>query len=281
LLPRSGFFRYDFHLAKIKGKRSTNVSARWEESFRKWRSVAIWYVYPKVQIVQSSKYISGYNGRNEINGIARDSLSRRTDLSGPTVTGVIDNRVNGASKNPLSGFVIQDGCIPEPFNPVINMMLLMQTIKSHALSILVSPRRGAFEVLASMKSFLLGPYAIGGALQRTSTYLIMSHDSNEITLTLKDGQIHLRAPKEGRSGRFQLITGLLKELFIFTGAKMGFSYFYGKTDSQYLRETTNQPSRSTSGGSHGSSSRWGQYEWRWYGIRRCYKSSRRGVYRLW
>ncbi|CEJ56572.1 hypothetical protein PMG11_02774 [Penicillium brasilianum] len=174
----------------------------------------------------------GYNGSAEINGIARKHSSQASDLPGPTVTGVIDNRISGTSKNPLSGFVIQDGCIPEPLNPVINLMLTVQTIKSQALSFLSSPRCGAMEVLATVKSFLLGPYASGGALQRTSTYLIMSHDSNEMTLTLKDGQPHLRAPKEGRSKHFKWMKGLLEELFILTGAKMGYSYFYGRNQEE-------------------------------------------------
>ncbi|KAF3387489.1 hypothetical protein F1880_001180 [Penicillium rolfsii] len=174
----------------------------------------------------------GYNGKTEINAIARNPHSHRSEMPGPTVTGVIDNRDGAASRNPLSGFVIQDGCVPEACNPIINMMLIPQTIKSQALSIFANPLSGTLGILASLKSFLLGPYAIGGALQRTSAYLIMSHDSNEMTITLKDGQVCLRAPKEGRSRHFQWIQGLLKELFILTGAKMGFSYFYGRTQEE-------------------------------------------------
>jgi hypothetical protein len=72
----------------------------------------------------------------------------------------------------------------------------------------------------------------------------MSHDSNEMTLTLKDGQPHLRAPKEGRSKQFKWIKGLLEELFILTGAKMGYSYFYGSSSHQSpLESLTMLPGR--------------------------------------
>jgi hypothetical protein len=215
---------------------------------------------PQKICMQDANPCSGYNGNKEINAIARKPQSHRLDMPGPTVTGVIDNRNGPASRNPLSGFIIQDGCIPEPFNPVINMMLITQTIKSQALSIFASPISGTMEILASIKSFLLGPYAVGGALQRTSAYLIMSHDSNEITLTLKDGQICLRAPKEGRSRHFQWIKGLLKELFVLTGAKMGFSYFYGKISCYYHTRNANRTFRSKSRGNYCPSSRGSQYE---------------------
>lgn len=132
-------------------------------------------------------------------------------------------------KNPLSGYVVQDGCIPEMFNPVIQVMLTLQTIKSQALCCLWNPRQEARKAIASLKSLLFGPYEYNGSLQRTSTYLVMSHDSNEVTLTLKDDQLCLRGPAEGRSEHFKWIKKMFKELFARTGANMGFSYYYGKS----------------------------------------------------
>ncbi|CAI7661418.1 unnamed protein product [Penicillium discolor] len=169
--------------------------------------------------------IFGYNGGANINGIARESSHAPP---GTTVTAVIDNRVVDPRKNPLSGYVIQDGCIPETFNPVIQIMLTLQTIKSQALCCLWNPRQEARKTIASLKSLLFGPYAYNGSLQRTSTYLVMSHDSNEITLTLKDDQLCLRGPAEGRSENFKWIKKMFKELFAHTGANMGFSYYYGR-----------------------------------------------------
>ncbi|KXG53031.1 uncharacterized protein PGRI_000810 [Penicillium griseofulvum] len=169
--------------------------------------------------------IFGYNGGTNINGIAHES-SRAPP--GPTVTAVIDNRVVDPLKNPLSGYVIQDGCIPEIFNPMIQIMLTLQTIKSQVRCCLSNPRQEARKTIASLKSLLLGPYAYNGALQRTSTYLVMSHDSNEVTLTLKDNQLCLRGPAEGRSEHFKWIKKMFEELFARTGAMMGLSYFYAR-----------------------------------------------------
>ncbi|KOS39234.1 hypothetical protein ACN38_g9926 [Penicillium nordicum] len=169
--------------------------------------------------------VFGYNGGANINGIARESSHAPP---GTTVTAVIDNRVVDSLSNPLSGYVIQDGCIPEMFNPVIQIMLTLQTMKSQALCCLWSPRREARKTIASLKSLLFGPYAYNGSLQRTSTYLVMSHDSNEITLTLKNDQLCLKGPAEGRSEHFKWIKKMFKELFARTGANMGFSYHYGR-----------------------------------------------------
>lgn len=171
----------------------------------------------------------GYNDNARVNGIARRS-SNPESVPGPTITGVIDNRETDATSS-LSGYVIQDGCIPEAFKPIIHPMLLLQTLKTRAFSLVWNTRDGRGKFLASLRSVLFGPYAIGGAVQRTSTYLVMSHDSNEMTLTLKDNQICLSAPKEGQSKHFQRIKGMFHELFARTGAQMGFTYFYGKTKS--------------------------------------------------
>ncbi|KAJ5169647.1 uncharacterized protein N7500_002430 [Penicillium coprophilum] len=169
--------------------------------------------------------IFGYNGSDNINGIARESAHAPP---GPTITAMIDNRVADPLKNPLSGYVIQDGCIPEMFNPIIQIMLTLQTIKSQVLCCISNPRQETRKIIASFKSLLFGPYARNGALQRTSTYLVMSHDSNEVTLTLKDDQLCLRGPAEGRSEHFGGIRKVFKDLFTRTGAMMGFSYHYGR-----------------------------------------------------
>ncbi|KAJ5779576.1 CAZyme family AA3 [Penicillium paradoxum] len=158
----------------------------------------------------------------------RPSIFALGNPPGPTVTAIVDNRIVDHKDNPLDGYVIQDGCIPETFNPVIQVMLTLQTMKSQALSFMWNPRQEVSKTLASLKSLLLGPYASNGALQRTSTYLVMSHDSNEITLTLKNDSLCLRGPAEGQSQHFRGIKQMFKRLFARTGARMGFSYFYGR-----------------------------------------------------
>lgn len=207
----------------------------------------------------------GYNGKTNVNAIARRS-SNAIKAPGPTITGVIDNRLVDPIDSPLSGYIIQDGCIPEPMNPVIQMMFTLQTIKDQARSFMLSPREGTRRSFAILKSFLLGPYASGGALQRTSTYLVMSHDSNEMTLTLDRDQLCLRAPSEGRSENFKKIQKLLSTLFGCTQASMGFSYFYGKK-YRYCRRPKLTRIRATRGGNYCSSTWRGQYEQRWYRTR--------------
>jgi hypothetical protein len=168
--------------------------------------------------------LAGYNTKVNVDGIAGES-----SRPGPTISSVIDNRVVDPSQNPLTGYIVEDGCIPEPFNPFIQIMLIMQTMRAHAPSLLWDFQLRFWKILASLKSLILGPYTHGGAIQRTSTYLVMSHDSNEITVTLKKDRLLLRGPAEGRSDNFARLKGIVNRAIMHSGAKMGYSYFYGST----------------------------------------------------
>jgi hypothetical protein len=140
------------------------------------------------------------------------------------VTSFIDKR---QADNPLAGYVIEDGCIPQPFSPLIQIMLILQTFAEKAPFVTPSRWLEAKRLFAALKSLLLGPYSTGGALQRTATYLVMSHDSNELSLVLKGDKVVLRGPAEGRSEHFTTMKGILGRFLRSSGAKMGFSYFYG------------------------------------------------------
>ncbi|KAL4811603.1 hypothetical protein BDW67DRAFT_179441 [Aspergillus spinulosporus] len=144
--------------------------------------------------------VFGYNGSKEINGVAGSTKP------GPTITSMIDCRrktQNGVcvsdNGNQVDAFVIEDGCIPEPFAPVIEWMLIKQTINIKHLfsSFLRSPLITTRRTLAAIKSIVRGPYTPGGAIQRTATYLAMSHDNNEVTLTLEYDDPHLQGAGEG------------------------------------------------------------------------------------
>lgn len=108
-------------------------------------------------------------------------------------------------------------------------MLMLQNIKDRWPSLLWNI--SIWKLIATLKSITMGPYAQGGAIQRTSTYLIMSHDSNEMTSTLKDGRLHLRAPAEGVSEHFTRLKAILGKVLDRSGATMRFSYFYGRAQS--------------------------------------------------
>ncbi|KAL4979518.1 hypothetical protein BDW66DRAFT_127632 [Aspergillus desertorum] len=175
--------------------------------------------------------VFAYNGTKDINGVAG------SNKPGPTITSMIDRRrnaQNGAcvseNADQLGGFIIEDGCIPESCAPVIQCMLIMQTIDiEHFFSSgLRSPLTQAQRTLAALKSIIQGPYAPGGAIHRTATYLAMSHDSNEITLTLDDDEPHLQSFGEGRGANISCMEDALRGVLGDDGARMGFSYFYGR-----------------------------------------------------
>ncbi|KAL3461657.1 FAD/NAD(P)-binding domain-containing protein [Aspergillus heterothallicus] len=161
----------------------------------------------------------GYNLRKDVDGIAGGSTA-----PGPTITGMIDNRKTPLS-DPLSGYVIQDGCIPEPFAPILQAMLATQTLKSDITSFIWHPHRQICRTLAALKPMIKGPYTQGGAMQRTATYLIMSHDSNEITLTLDGDKPLLQGGSEGRSRSMCRIADMMNRVVEQSGGKLGFSYF--------------------------------------------------------
>ncbi|KAL6232124.1 hypothetical protein BDW75DRAFT_247402 [Aspergillus navahoensis] len=172
-----------------------------------------------------------YNGTKDINGVAG------SNRPGPTITSMIDRRretQKGArvseSDNQLGGYIIEDGCIPEFCAPLLQFMLLLQTvnIKRFFLAFLCSPRTQTGRTLAALKSILRDPFAPGGAIQRTATYLAMSHDSNEITLTLKNDEPHLHGVGEGRGANILHIQDALRDVLECERASMGFSYFYGR-----------------------------------------------------
>ena len=104
---------------------------------------------------------------------------------------------------------------------------MVQTIGGIAPLSLQNFRLQVRKISAALKSLIMGPYVDGGAIQRTATYLIMSHDSNELTLTLKGDKLVLRGPAEGRSEHFAGVKAILNKALGHFGETMGYSYFYG------------------------------------------------------
>ncbi|KAL4940401.1 hypothetical protein BDV06DRAFT_20342 [Aspergillus oleicola] len=176
----------------------------------------------------------GYNGTKDINGLAG---SNNVIRPGPTITSMIDLRREKGRKsdqNPLAGYVIEDGAIPAPFAPIIQALLIWQTVslQNLILAFLRSPKAELQRTIAAIKSLVLGPSTLGGAIQRTATYLIMSHDSSEVTLTLESDKPHIRGVGEGRAHNVNRIRGILEGMLNWSGAGMGFSYFYGRKQEE-------------------------------------------------
>ena len=170
----------------------------------------------------------GYNTDTEVNAIGRQYPSPYKPV-GPTITGIIDCR---DQDNPLDGFVIEEGAVPKALAPLFQTMLEMmpgnQVPKGETLVGKVK------HVLAQQGSRFLGPYFSKGSIERTQTYLIMSHDSNQASLTLKDDQIVLEFLGVGRSEHVEYLNDVLKRATQAVGGTFVQSPFYAALGQQEI-----------------------------------------------
>jgi len=170
----------------------------------------------------------GYNTDEEVNAIGREY----TDYNpvGPTITGVIDNREG--HENPIDGFVIEEGAVPKALAPLFQTMLEMMPGNQ------VSKGAGLFEKvkhsLAQQGSRFLGPYYKKGSIERTQVYLIMSHDSNQAIMTMKDDKPILEFLGVGRSKHVEWLNGLLRQATEAVGGTFVQSPFYACLGQQEI-----------------------------------------------
>lgn len=116
-------------------------------------------------------YATRYNTNRDVNAIGRQRQNPKNPV-GPTINAAIDMR--GKSGNPLDGFLIQEGAVPQALSKLMQTIVDMQpSSKKPKKTIIQRARKAA----ARWKSRLLGPYCCGGAIQNTQVFLIMSHDS--------------------------------------------------------------------------------------------------------
>ncbi|KAI0135722.1 FAD/NAD(P)-binding domain-containing protein [Daldinia grandis] len=148
----------------------------------------------------------GYNTDYEVNGMGKASPSPSHPI-GPCITGIIDNREG--HDNPLDGYVIEEGSMPSAFAPFLQAMLefLPGSIEPTGEGIVGKVKAN----LARVGSALLGPYFRKGAIERTQVYLIMSHDSNQAYLTLKDDKPVLEFVGVGRSDHVKALNRVLEK----------------------------------------------------------------------
>jgi len=78
-------------------------------------------------------------------------------------------------QNPLDGFVIEEGTVPEALAPFFEAMLELMPGKLAPGGLTVFQK--VQHLLARQGSKLFGPYFPKGSVERTQVYLIMSHDS--------------------------------------------------------------------------------------------------------
>lgn len=170
----------------------------------------------------------GYNTDTEVNAIGRAYPSPYNPV-GPTITGVIDRR---DTDNPLDGFVIQEGAIPKALAPLFQTMLEMMPGNQYpeGYSLMAKVKH----VLAQQGSRFLGPYFKKGSIERTQVYLIMSHDSNQAILTLKDDKPVLEFLGVGRSEHVQELNEVLKQATEAVGGIFVNSPFYAALGEQEI-----------------------------------------------
>ncbi|KAK8066348.1 glucose-methanol-choline oxidoreductase [Apiospora hydei] len=171
----------------------------------------------------------GYNTDHEVNGIGRSFPSPYHPV-GPCITGIIDNR--HGHKNPLDGYVIEEGAVPKALSPFLQAMLelLPGSIRASDQS-LIDRVRGN---LARVGSLFLGPYFRQGAIERTQTYLVMSHDSNQAVLTLKDDKPVLEFLGVGRSDHVKQLNEVLAKATRAAGGTFVHNPFYALMGQQEL-----------------------------------------------
>ncbi|KAK8030781.1 glucose-methanol-choline oxidoreductase [Apiospora arundinis] len=169
----------------------------------------------------------GYNTDHEVNGIGRSFPSPYHPV-GPCITGIIDNR--HGHKNPLDGYVIEEGTVPKALAPFLQAMLelLPGSIRVNDNS-LIDKVRGN---LARLGSMFLGPYYRKGAIERTQTYLVMSHDSNQAVLTLKDDKPVLEFLGVGRSDHVKQLNEVLAKATRAAGGTFVHNPFYALMGQQ-------------------------------------------------
>lgn len=146
----------------------------------------------------------GYNTDEEVNAVGRVYPDPYNPV-GPCITSIIDNREG--HPNPLDGFVIQEGTVPRALAHLFQAMLdFMPGSQSPKDDTIIERTQAA---LARWGSRILGPYFRRGAVERTQVYLVMSHDTNQAVLSLKNDRPVLEFLGVGRGTHVKEINQLL------------------------------------------------------------------------
>ncbi|KAI0169676.1 FAD/NAD(P)-binding domain-containing protein [Hypoxylon sp. FL1284] len=171
----------------------------------------------------------GYNTDSEVNSMGKPFPSPYNPV-GPCITGIIDNRKGHA--NPLDGYVIEEGTMPSVLAPFLQAMLelLPGSVECPDEGLVGSVK----SKLARIGSAFLGPYYRKGAIERTQVYLIMSHDSNQAYLTLKNDKPVLEFIGVGRSEHVRQLNGILAKATRAVGGTWVQNPFYALLGQQQV-----------------------------------------------
>jgi hypothetical protein len=144
-----------------------------------------------------------YNTDKVVNGVGSNNPPP-TGPCGPTITGMIDNRGSEAAPNVRDGYVIQEGAIPETLSSIIQQMLDAQPGKIYPTKF-----SGLRHLWSRIKTIVFGVYKKGSSINRTQAYLIISHDSNEGIMSLRDDKPDLQFIGIGRADHSQKLRSIL------------------------------------------------------------------------
>lgn len=151
---------------------------------------------------------------------------------GPTITGVIDCR---DQPNPLDGFVIEEGAITEALVPVLQAML--ESLPGKVLP-KNYPLKDQLRHFIARQQSRIYPYAPTGSLERTQTYLIMSHDSNQAVMRMgNNDRPTLTFLGVGRSDHVKYFNGILAKATNVVGGTYINSPFFAALGEQEVRNS--------------------------------------------
>ncbi|MCH8257291.1 MAG: efflux RND transporter periplasmic adaptor subunit [Proteobacteria bacterium] len=142
-----------------------------------------------------------YDCDEEINGIGwGDREPDPNNLVGPCITGIIDTRKN--SVNYKEGMSIEEGSIPGALSPILPIMFsaiskFIGVDTDHGFTDYIKEKKRELE------SLLLGSYR--GAVDNTQIYLVMTHDSAEGVMLLKDDRLRIDWPGAGKEEIFKKV----------------------------------------------------------------------------
>ncbi|MCZ7594881.1 MAG: alpha/beta fold hydrolase [Hyphomicrobium sp.] len=153
-----------------------------------------------------------YNNDVPVNGIGvGEPPHADTGPVGPCITGLIDLR---DTEKLEEGMVIEEGSIPSSLAPILPALLSVGADKFGE-----DTDRGVIDFLAERarrrQSLLFGAYQ--GAVNRTQTYLVMSHDDGRGRIALDEGKLRLIWPKVAAQPIFERVDRNLQKATQATG----------------------------------------------------------------
>ncbi|KAL6690708.1 hypothetical protein J3F84DRAFT_404316 [Trichoderma pleuroticola] len=162
----------------------------------------------------------GHNCEQEVNAVGKASPDP-TNPVGPTITCAIDNREGHV--NPLDGYIIQEGTMPQAFSQMLQCVLDLMPGSHYPDKSLLERTQ---EAMALWKTRLLGPFSKTGTLGNTQVFLIMSHDGSQATLSLKNDRPVLEFQGVGKSDRVKRFHDILEKATDAVGGTLVYSPLY-------------------------------------------------------